>query len=380
MDSKRTEADIADIFGVPLDANGSGSDSNLEVDPVGTFDEQVSDMKDDIFGDSSEIKTTETSNRDVVIDAVKKTEKITDETPENEEQKPYLELEPVSEPVAELVSEPISEPISEPVPEPVPELSDIVGPPETAGVSTVTHSSPFDSISNENSSKSFDWILSSKDPKFDPFYVKKREVLSLILSRGELDFDRLEIELKDSIVDASTRVFDALIICEKMQLVQKTKDRVAQIQTDINSQYFEWDRMVELLHGVLARTSYDKPKEKHIGTIFHHMCDMELYFARLKKLYKIADIIQKNLDSAYDTLSRQVTIAMPQKVIERVGSFTQNYETSVPHSNNVNESEVAPELAGYDVLKTSVSHETQESTKSAGAIKIGWDAVSNHPR
>ena len=125
---------------------------------------------------------------------------------------------------------------------------------------------------------------------------------------------------------------------------------------------------------------------------------MEMYFSGLKNLSRSADIISRNLDAAYNSLSRQVTISLPHLSIERSersedtnsnrsnissnnDNVMENCETSAPQPKKANNIEVAPELAEYDNLNMSVSQEDQESMKSsAGVVKFGWDAVaSNSP-
>ena len=178
-------------------------------------------------------------------------------------------------------------------------------------------------------STEIEWVIKSTDHKFDSFYSEKRDLLKSILVGGVLPFKSLMKELKESYVDISHPTFDTEMASVKMDRVQKVRDRVSQIAIDCNQQYYPWKRAVELMHGLLARTQYEKPAAKQDGLIYEHMKDIEIYFHKLESLHYSIEAIIRNLDGAFDCLSRRATIALPSRPIER--KYPSTYENKQEH-------------------------------------------------
>ena len=140
--------------------------------------------------------------------------------------------------------------------------------------------------------------------------------------------------------------------------------------------------MVELMHGVLARTQYERGKQE--GIQYEHMRDMEMYFAKLKSLHRISDNIQKNLDSAIDVLSRQVTIVQ-DKSKRKEGSADSFVETNIDGSLSQPDltcvgKEMPEEFEAYDDLApgsgtTTTGPEKTNNALQGNIIKQGWDAI-----
>jgi len=222
-----------------------------------------------------------------------------------------------------------------------------------------------------------DWITSSENAKFDYFYNQKVSIIRTILRGKQLPFERYESELRDSYCDTGSNIYDLPQLYKNMTNVQGFRDRVCQIQTEVNSQYYKWDRTVELLRGVLARTQYERGKQE--GVIFENMRDMELYLESLKSIHKTADIIHKNLDAAFDLLSRQVTISQNDKPIDRnQGDYNSNVSSSYP-TETYTRKETPETLTDYDDLPVSggtVAIGPKVKKKSVQGVEIkSWDKM-----
>ena len=221
------------------------------------------------------------------------------------------------------------------------------------------------------------WITSNPSAKFNYFYKQKISIIESLLRGRQLPFQKYEDELRKSYCDVGSNIFDLPQLYLNMTRVQQLRDRVCQIQTEVNSQYYKWERTVELLRGVLARTQYERGKQE--GVQFEHMRDMEIYLESLKSIHKTADIIHKNLDAASDLLSRQVTIAQAGKSIDRNES---SYNSNVSSSHSIEtyiEQETPEKLTDYDELPSSgvsVTTVAKVKRKSAqGPKKINWDEM-----
>jgi hypothetical protein len=189
------------------------------------------------------------------------------------------------------------------------------------------------------------WRLTSPSPKYKRFYSEKALALGdggrSILPGGAVDFKARFKELADLSCDITVQTNDLDAIHQKMQVVQNLRERCKQIQVHTTQQYYLWERYIDLFHGVLTRIEYARGKQE--GLNFEHMVDMEHYFCSLKSLHRGADQVMKTLDGAFECLSRQVTIALPMKDIDRHGSAT-----SAPR-------QITPEQRKYDALGTSSS-------------------------
>jgi hypothetical protein len=163
----------------------------------------------------------------------------------------------------------------------------------------------------------FKWLLDSPLPRYDIFYAYKKQAIDRCCVYGELKFANLRKDIRQAVVDVSNVTFDPREIHIKMQTVQDWRNRVKQIQIEVSTQYFLWKRAIPLLRGFLARVETSKPLIRQEGLVMEHMGDIELYFGELEGLHESIERIDTNLNSACECLSRQITIAMPMKSIER---------------------------------------------------------------
>ena len=115
----------------------------------------------------------------------------------------------------------------------------------------------------------------------------------------------------------------------------------------------------------MARTEYEKPVVRQGGVIYEHMRDMEIYYSRLHTLHVSVMQVLKNLEAAFECLSRQITISLQSKDLDRA---IPNKRDGVEISSKT---QVLPEMKGYDSLGT--EKKTTESKKGS-KIKT-WDEL-----
>lgn len=157
------------------------------------------------------------------------------------------------------------------------------------------------------------WKIEEEDQFFGQFYsLKKNALNSWLLPGGEINFDLLHEELIEAKVDLGSIGFgDFRSMYDSMKGVQHWKDRVTEISIKVNAQYYAWKRAIELFRGTLARMHYEKPSEKQEGVVMEHMGDMVKYFSQLEAMHASVDAVSRNLDNAFDCISRQVSICLP---------------------------------------------------------------------
>ncbi len=179
------------------------------------------------------------------------------------------------------------------------------------------------------------WQLKSPQARFERFYSQKANLLKFILPDGKLPVKKLMKQLIDARVDVKVGVHDLQKISQRMQQSQLWRDRVKQIQLQVNYQYYKWEKAIQFLQGLLIRIS-EKAKnlQQRQGIFYQHIGDMELYMADLKHLHKGSEIVYKHLQSAYQCLSRQLTIALPARSVQSIGITQQT--ANIVQSNFIN--------------------------------------------
>lgn len=196
---------------------------------------------------------------------------------------------------------------------------------------------------------------------FKQFYSKKIEVLEDYLSNGRLPFNQYMNEMRSCSVNINVVLTDMDALSEKMQQIQQYRNRVIEIKSKINPQYYLWKRLVPLMHGQLARVVYEKPAAKQDGVNHEHMGDMEMYFNELEGLFETSKDVLNNLDAAYDNLSRQVTLAMPQQKSDKKmkGNF---YSDEIDNNHEMSDFD---SLSDHDAKKV-----VKSNAKKTNATKI----------
>ena len=157
------------------------------------------------------------------------------------------------------------------------------------------------------------WNVKNDSLVFCSFYAMKQDALSgWLLPGGEINFLHTQEELVHERVDLSTIEFgDLHSMFDALKNVQHWKDRVTEISLRVNAQYYSWKRAVELFRGSLARLYYEKPAEKQDGVVMEHMGDMLRYYSQIEALHANVDAVTRNLDNAFDCISRQITVSIP---------------------------------------------------------------------
>lgn len=232
-----------------------------------------------------------------------------DDKPEGEVKPP----EPLTTPVATLsIAPPVEKPkeVMEETTEEAAQQQDSVAPDNEAHQPSAPMS---ETLSDPNGHS---WKLTSPAPKYEKLYEEKRELLSKhLLKGGEIPFQKFYEELNNVSVDTNVPTWDTEEIGRRIGEVQKWRDRVKFIQLRVNSQYFVWSQILKILPGVLKLVEYERGKNE--GIVYEHLNDFTIYFGHLEGLYESCAIVSKNLDGAYNSLSRQVAIQQPLQEFER---------------------------------------------------------------
>lgn len=336
---------IRDIFGISSEQNKDSNEFETNVDSIAgevTFADRVQDLNEKIKKDDQPILALETNekmdNQQLIEESLKPDETPT-ESAEPTESKEAEEAEGYDGIFDQLeVDETSSEKSKEPKPEEPPAKQEQNEEKPLVEEPKVIEETNNDS-EKENATVVVDhvkivkgkikWLLTHSDKRYDAFYSEKRTMLNDILGDNQIPYNKWMNELKNSTADMSTaQVYDLQAIQFKMIEIQKLRDRVQEISLQSNAQYFIWERSVEMFHGLLARTQYEKPVIRQEGLIYEHMRDMELYFAQLKAVHRSADQVAKTLESAWETFSRQVTIAMQNREsVERYQKTTKQQKS-----------------------------------------------------
>ena len=198
---------------------------------------------------------------------------------------------------------------------------------------------------SNNSSKEIDtlddslrksgFIIDSPSAMFENFYEMKKAALRRHIPDGnKLPINKWSQEMHDAYVDMRINLNDKDIIADKMQSIQQKRDRIVQIKSVINSQYFLWKRISPMLTGQLARVVYEKPAVKQDGVNYEHIRDVEEYYGELEGLFETSKDILNNLDAAYDNLSRQVTLTGILPLPKKYGSSDNQGHTKTMSIDN----------------------------------------------
>lgn len=250
-----------------------------------------------------------------------------------------------------------------------------------------SHMNPTDKNSQTTSDNDFDniktidgvkvdngkiqWILSTQNNKWRPIYEMKKEALNILFNYQEqLNYYELIKELRETSAQVDA-VWDNESTYEQMRVIQNHRDRIKQIQIDCNDHLFFLDRFLDMLRGKVDGIEYNRPASKQEGLYHLHLRDLEIYLSWLKSLQKSSEMCVKTLDGAFETLSRQITIMMPQRdaanAMNRIDNAAKkNSKSERRHDINNN----------YDSLNASLSsgNEAENKKKKTGE-SISWDDI-----
>jgi len=223
------------------------------------------------------------------------------------------------------------------------------------------------------------FIVKAPTRTYESFYSMKRETLRRHLKNGsKLPIPTWNQEMHDAFVNIKVSFVDRESIAQKMVEIQQKRDRVVQIKSVINSQYFFWKRLIPMMHGQLARVIYEKPAAKQEGVNYEHMRDLEEYFNELEGAYETSKDILNNLDAAYDNLSRQVTLSAPSLSPDRQESAVKERPENVKKeekskiiTTNIN-SEEFDGLNDVSIVKDAKTKPIKTKEKDGGPKLMDW--------
>jgi len=182
---------------------------------------------------------------------------------------------------------------------------------ETVPVSDAVRNTPSVSPIFDHKADADGWFLNPPSPMFNHFYSEKSNFIRIITKGCKpLDFNKLTSELISSTVSTNVELSDLPGMAEKLTRIQDFLDRVVQIKIQATSQCASSKRGVELLRGVLAKVSYEKPAARQDGVIYDHMRDIEMYASSLESLEQNAKDVYHNLLEAKEILSRKISISI----------------------------------------------------------------------
>jgi hypothetical protein len=307
--------DLDDIFGIPQDGSHLDDDSGSADDVA--FGSIVAQSGNKTFEDQVKILIKDTDQVAKSEDEIMKDSKIKKDKKELGEDDNELQNKKINQSTQANGQDtaPVYSATNNQIPTKSPEL--LGGELHARGR---VHQSEMDNSVQSNASqtqviiKLIGWNTSTKEVLFLSFYEMKKDALSgWLLPGGEINFINTQEELVQARVDLSTIEFgDLHAMFDALKGVQHWKDRVTEISLRVNAQYYSWKRAIDLFRGTLARMHYEKPAEKQDGVVMEHMGDMIRYFSQLESLHANVDAVVRNLDNAFDCISRQITVSLPQ--------------------------------------------------------------------
>ena len=158
----------------------------------------------------------------------------------------------------------------------------------------------------------FNWLLTPPTDKYASFYADKEDALDYLLPDGQIQFDILRKEVIASRVNLDEHNNDPQKLTDRMADIQRYKERLFEIQSIVDKQFFRWRAWMEGIQGQLLRIESEKNAEARKGVIWQHMRDFTGYFGDLENLHDGIKQVMKNLDSAWETLNRKVTVTMKE--------------------------------------------------------------------
>lgn len=371
VEPSSTEADSEEEKSTP-EQTLEAETQDMDEDNLDDADIDVDDMFSD-SGSSQEDSGSEESNIE--------SEVSDSELAKDEEEKPQSK-EAKADAVAEAKTEEQENASKETAKESSPDKAtpfDLAEENEDEDTPTETHDSKVDvkdDLPVLRDGKELKWILSSGNEKFSKFYRDKHFVIETLLPSGPIDTDRYERDLRDAHVDLRMETGDFETLNERLTEVQTWKDRVVEIAGAVNKQYYAWDRFVDLMQGKVAQIEKAKNAEARQGLYFEHLRDMALYQENLKFLHHHITQVLKNLDSAWETLSRRITIWSAER--DEITRYKQGHSYADRHAqpkeSTSREPKANPELDGLlDDCDGIEGSPTAASSKQKGTQTIDWE-------
>ena len=147
------------------------------------------------------------------------------------------------------------------------------------------------------------------------FTTEFKDIVSRFLMVYEglprLDYNQLHEEVAGLAVPSRPTPTLQLINLQ-LQKVQANKDRLAEIYVDVVRSFAVKKRLVNVLNEAYGKFAEGKSADKRKSDCAFRISDFHRDFAETEGLYVACEHVLKTLDSAGNTLSRQITIIQSQ--------------------------------------------------------------------
>jgi hypothetical protein len=221
-----------------------------------------------------------------------------------------------------------------------------------------------DNITALDNGDKIEWYLKTDIKHHEEFYAEKRKAHKVCMIGGALPFDRYRKELL-SFRPKIHVSYDREEIYNNMIEIVEMKTRATEIVTRLNTQLFRWKRYMEMLRAKASVLDGTKVAQADAAAI-HHLGDFEHYYANVVELNKTAEEIMKNLECAWDTLNRGVTIILEAQKHDR--GMTR-YDNTAPYTPSPVQKKTDKD--DFDDLLSLDTGDGQPKTKKA--VIEGWD-------
>jgi hypothetical protein len=187
------------------------------------------------------------------------------------------------------------------------------------------------------------------DPQYERFYKEKLRVIMFLEERcPDIDFDAIEEEIQDMFVPLNEdKVISLDQFNSKLEKVQAHRNRLTRIKSLLIKDYVLRKKVTRMLEEYLAKQSSEKSQDKRNGEVQLHMFDLSSKLAQVDAAFQDVEQIGRNLDSVYETLSRQITC-----IQERNKEISRGEEPYIPpdqdeYDKNVREAKKKPQRRGW---------------------------------
>ena len=383
---KSIKEDLDSIFGIPKDKSNIKEES--EETQEGSYIDAISKEDNEDF-QSKANKINALLEKDAPLNSYVSSNKEadnvrTEQTSRREPQKDKFEEilsnsvrpnPPVSEKVQPLVQEQKSNNKNTKIEEKIEEQDE-----ERETVTNNSSAPIHDQKIDENG-----WFLTAPTPMFNHFYQEKANlVFSITRGNRPLDFEKMLSELKSSYVSTKNEINDIVGMSEKLTNIQDLLDRVVQIKIKATAQCASFKRGIELLRGVLAKVSYEKPSIRQEGVVYDHMRDLEMYSSKIESLEQCAKDVYHNLLEAKEILSRKISISLEllkqqhvtdnlEKTYSALPQEVKNAVQKVSSSSKELDGEGFDRLEVQEVVKASSSSQQKPTSNKKSGVSDWLD-------
>ena len=142
--------------------------------------------------------------------------------------------------------------------------------------------------------------------------------LKLYANLPRIDYNDLHAEISDLNVDSSPTPTLQLINL-KLQKIQASKDRLAEIYQQVIRCYTFKKRAVNILSEASSKFTEGKNQDKRQAESSFRLCEFHADLAQVEALYNVCEHVLRNLDSQSHAISRQITIIQSELKLFEMG-------------------------------------------------------------